>query len=52
MHATRIEQAIRYLCVFFNMDLSWKAHTSVLECKFTDLYDRISHTKPAAEMAV
>ena len=51
MHSTNIEQATRYLGVFFNMNLSWREQIGITRAKFTDLHERINRTKPAAEMA-
>jgi ribonuclease HI len=51
-HQLSVEQATRYLGVFFNMDLSWRGQRQVLESKFRDLYDRIARTRPTTEMAV
>ena len=50
-HALNIEQATRYLGVFFNMDLSWREQIQVIRGKFHNIYDRINRTRPTAEMA-
>ena len=52
MHSINIEQATRYLGVFFNMNLSWREQIKVTRAKFTDMHERISRTKPTAEMAI
>jgi hypothetical protein len=52
LHSTNIEQATRYLGVFFNMNLSWREQTKVTRAKFADMHERISRTKPTAEMAI
>ena len=51
-HNTHIQQATRYLGVHFNMDMSWKRQTEILQDKFEELYSRISNTKPTTEMAI
>ena len=51
-HRTSIDKATRYLGVYFNMGLSWKTQIEVLQAKFEGMYDRISHSKPSADMAV
>ena len=51
-HNTHIQQATRYLGVHFNMDMSWKRQTEILQEKFEELYSRISNTKPTTEMAI
>ena len=51
-HNTHIQQATRYLGVHFNMDMSWKRQTEILQDKFEELYSKISNTKPTTEMAI
>ena len=47
-HALNIEQATRYLRVFFNMDLSWREKIQVIRIKVQNMYDRINRTRPTA----
>ena len=47
-HALNIEQATRYLGVFFNTDLSWRKQIRVIRDKFQNMYDRINRTRPTA----
>ena len=47
-----MEQATRYLAVFFNMDLSWREQIQVIRSKFQDMYARINRTRPTAEIAI
>ena len=51
-HALDIEQAARYLEVFFNMNLSWREQIQVIRSMFHDMYDRINRTRLTAEMAI
>ena len=51
-HALEIEQATRYLGVFFNMNLSWREQIRAIRRKFQDMCDRINRTCPTAEMAI
>ena len=39
-HTLNIEQATRYLGVFFDMDLSWREQIRVIRGRFQDMYDR------------
>ena len=40
------------LGVHFNMDMSWKRQTNILQDKFEELYNRISNIKPTTEMTI
>jgi ribonuclease HI len=46
------DESTRYLGVFFNTNMSWRAQQAVLEQKFETLHTRISATSPTIEMAI